>query len=259
MKLLHANVLGSTGTPFIILHGFLGSGDNWKTLGKRFSELGYQVHILDQRNHGKSFHDAEFNYEAMAEDLHIYCTHFGLKDIVLLGHSMGGKVAMTFALRHSKSVKQLIVADIAPRYYPPHHQAILQGLKAVDFDKVTTRQDAEIILNNFVTEPGTRQFLLKNLYWIEPNRLGWRMNLEVLVDSVEEIGQELQDHTPVTCPSLFLKGSSSDYVLPKDEIRIMEQFENAKIQEVANAGHWLHAENPNDFFNAVASFLAKNE
>ncbi len=257
MKLLHANVLGFTGTPFVILHGFLGSGDNWKTLAKRFSELSYQVHVLDLRNHGKSFHDSEFNYEVMAEDLRFYCSHHGLKDIVLLGHSMGGKVAMTFTLKYPNFLKQLIVVDIAPRYYCAHHQGILHGLNAIDFDKVKTRQDAEIILSDFVNEPGTRQFLLKNLYWVEPNRLGWRMNLEVLTEQVEAIGQELKDFPKVSTPSLFLKGSKSDYVLPKDEERILNQFENVEIKEIAHAGHWLHAENPDDFFDAVASFLVK--
>ncbi len=136
MKILHANIQG-TGTPLLILHGFLGMGDNWKTLGNDFSENGFEVHLIDQRNHGRSFHSDEMSYEAMAEDIKNYCDHHGIKSAVLLGHSMGGKTAMLFATKYPDYVSKLIVADIAPKFYPQHHQDILKGLSSLDFSKWT--------------------------------------------------------------------------------------------------------------------------
>lgn len=130
--ILHSKIFGE-GTPFIILHGFLGMGDNWKTLGKRFSQLGYQIHLVDQRNHGRSFHSDAFDYELLAEDLLTYCTHYNIKKCNVLGHSMGGKTAMLFTALYPDLVNKLIVADIAPRFYPIHHDAILEGLLALDF------------------------------------------------------------------------------------------------------------------------------
>ena len=142
MPLLHTNKLGE-GKPFIILHGFLGMGDNWKTLAKQFSEFNFEMHLVDQRNHGRSFHSSEFDYELMVEDLKAYCNANNLKDIVLLGHSMGGKTAMLFAATYPELVNKLIVADISPRYYPVHHDAILEGLSRLDFSEIKRRGVAD--------------------------------------------------------------------------------------------------------------------
>ena len=128
---LHANIIGE-GKPLIILHGFLGMGDNWKTLGRRFAELGFQVHLIDQRNHGRSPHSNNFSYDIMAQDLLEYLNTYTLDKVVLLGHAMGGKTAMTFATSHADRVDKLLVADISPRFYPVHHDAILNGLSALD-------------------------------------------------------------------------------------------------------------------------------
>ena len=155
---LHSNIIGE-GPPFIILHGFLGMGDNWKTLAKQFSALGFQVHLVDQRNHGRSFHSSEFNYDVLAADLKAYCNYHNLENIILLGHSMGGKTAMLFAALHPEIVSKLIVADIAPRFYPVHHDAILEGLSKLDFEKITSRKEAEIQLSTYVHDVGIRQFL----------------------------------------------------------------------------------------------------
>ena len=130
--ILHSNIFGE-GKPFIILHGFLGMGDNWKTLGRQFSELGFHIHLVDQRNHGRSFHSEDFDYDILAQDLKTYCETHNLEDIILLGHSMGGKTAMNFATKYPEYVNRLIVADISPRYYPVHHDAILEGLSSLDF------------------------------------------------------------------------------------------------------------------------------
>lgn len=252
--ILHSNIIGS-GKPFIILHGFLGMGDNWKTLARQFSELDYQVHLVDQRNHGRSFHSDEFDYHLLAEDLKAYCQEHQLNDIILLGHSMGGKTAMLFAAEYPDLVKKLIVADISPRYYPVHHDAILQGLSNLDFSELKTRGEADKALANYVSEIGTRMFLLKNLYWVKKGQLGLRINLPVLKENVSEVGEALPVHANFSKPALFLRGDKSEYIGPTDEGLINRHFTDAEIKTVTNAGHWLHAENPKEFYHYVTEFL----
>ncbi|MGM5468836.1 alpha/beta fold hydrolase [Flavobacteriaceae bacterium LMO-SS05] len=251
---LHSNILGQ-GKPFVILHGFLGTGDNWKTLGLKYSEEGFQVHLVDQRNHGHSFHHNEFNYEVLVEDLKRYCESHDLKDIILLGHSMGGKTAMLFAAKYPDLVSKLIIADIAPRFYPIHHDAILEGLDSLDFSIVKSRGQADQQLSRFVSDFGTRQFLLKNLFWKTKGQLALRMNLEVLKENVSEIGEALPTHLKFEKNSLFLRGDRSEYIALTDEEGIKRQFPKAKIVTISNAGHWLHAENPTDFFKETLDFI----
>ena len=251
---LHSNIIGE-GHPFIILHGFLGMGDNWKTLAKQFSTLGFQVHLVDQRNHGRSFHDSEFNYEVLAEDLQAYCSFHNLEDIVLLGHSMGGKTAMLFAALYPEIVSKLIIADIAPRFYPVHHDAILEGLSALDFEAITSRKEAEVQLSKYVQDLGTRQFLLKNIYRVSSEILGLRINLETLKINVSEVGEALPSALNFQKDSLFLRGDKSEYISVQDETLIKLQFPAAVIKTITNAGHWLHAENPVEFYHNVRVFI----
>jgi pimeloyl-ACP methyl ester carboxylesterase len=250
---LHSKIFGE-GTPFIILHGFLGMGDNWKTLGKRFSQLGYQIHLIDQRNHGRSFHSDTFDYELLAEDLLAYCTQYNIKKCIVLGHSMGGKTAMLFTALYPDLVNKLIVADIAPRFYPIHHDAILEGLSALDFTTLKNRTQADEQLSNYISEFGIRQFLLKNLYWVSQGQLGLRLNLNALKNNVSEVGEALPSHLKVETSTLFLRGDKSEYIGLDDEKQISVQFLNSDIVTISNAGHWLHAENPNEFFTAVSHF-----
>jgi len=252
--LLHSNIIGE-GKPFVILHGFLGMSDNWKTLGNQFSEDGFQVHLVDQRNHGRSFHDDEFNYEVLAEDLKHYCNVNGLSDIVLLGHSMGGKTAMLFATLYPELVSKLLVADISPRFYPVHHDAILNGLSALDFEVIKSRGEADKILAAYVSDIGTRMFLLKNLYWVEKGQLGLRINLEALKKEVGEIGESLPSYGRFEKDTLFLRGDRSEYIGVGDEAIIKNHFLKSEVVTISNAGHWLHAENPKDFFEAVINFV----
>jgi esterase len=165
MPLLHSNILGN-GVPLLILHGFLGMSDNWKTLGSQYAEEGFEVHLLDQRNHGKSFHSEDFNYDLLAKDVYDYIQHYQLKDVIVIGHSMGGKTAMQLACTYPSVVSKLLVADIAPKYYPPHHDEILNGLNAIDLNSITSRTDADKQLAKHIANFGVRQFLLKNLYWV---------------------------------------------------------------------------------------------
>jgi len=252
--ILHSNIIGK-GKPFVILHGFLGMSDNWKTLGSQFSELGYEVHLVDQRNHGRSFHDNIFNYEVLAQDLKQYCDEHKLFDIILLGHSMGGKTAMLFATEYPELVSKLLIADISPRFYPVHHDAILNGLSELDFKTIKSRGEADKILSNYVSDEGTRMFLLKNLYWVEKGKLGLRINLEVLKNEVGEVGESLPSYARFEKDTLFLRGDRSEYIGVGDEAIIKNHFQKAEIVAISNAGHWLHAENPKDFYEAVVNFI----
>ena len=254
--LLHSNIIGE-GKPFVILHGFLGMGDNWKTLATQFAEDGYALHLVDQRNHGRSFHSDEFNYDILATDLKAYCDHHGFDKIILLGHSMGGKTAMKFAVKFPEIVEKLIIADIAPKYYAPHHQQILEGLAALSNnpDALKSRGDADEFMAQYIQDWGTRQFLLKNLYWKKDKTLALRMNLEVLSSNPEAIGEALKPDEIYNGEVLFLRGSKSNYIQDDDFELVKKHFPHSTIQTISDAGHWLHAENPKDFYQNVVKFL----
>ena len=168
---------------------------------------------------------------------------------------MGGKTAMLFATLYPKMVSKLIVADISPRFYPIHHDQILEGLSSLDFEALKSRTEADKVLSHYVSDFGTRQFLLKNLYWVEKGKLGLRMNLEVLKNNVEEVGEALPISNTFSGDTLFLRGDKSEYIALNDAALIKMQFPNSTIETIANAGHWLHAENPDDFFDSVTRFL----
>lgn len=243
------------GKPLLILHGFLGMSDNWKSFGSLYANEGFQVHMLDLRNHGKSFHSDEFNYEVMANDVVAYCNHHQLEEVFIIGHSMGGKVAMLFATTYPERVTKLIVADIGPKYYPPHHQDILAGLNAVDFSQQPSRTEVEEMLFPYIPDFGTRQFLMKNLYWKQPNQLDFRFNLKVFNEQIEIIGNSLDKEAVFKKPTLFLRGGNSNYILDADLPLIKQHFPEAILITIANVGHWLHAENPQQFFEETRSFL----
>ncbi|MBO0591878.1 alpha/beta fold hydrolase [Cellulophaga sp. E16_2] len=254
MQILHSQILGS-GKPLLILHGFLGMSDNWKSLGNQYSENGFEVHLLDQRNHGKSFQSDSFNYDLLVEDLHFYMDHHQIKSAFILGHSMGGKTAMLFACTYPEKVEKLIIADIAPKYYPPHHQEIINALNAIQLSILTSRTEADIALKKYIRDSGTRQFLLKNLYWKEKGVLDFRFNLKVLSKKMEEVGENINNTASYSGPTLFLRGDKSEYIVLEDFAEIKRHFPNAQIKNIENAGHWLHAENPKQFFDYSFEFM----
>lgn len=251
---LYSKIEGQ-GQPLLILHGYLGMSDNWKTLAGQYAAQGFEVHALDLRNHGRSFHSEEFTYAAMVQDVYDYCRENHLENIDLIGHSMGGKVGMFFAMAHPGMLHKLVVADIAPRYYSPHHQDIMAALNAVDFSKKPTRSEVDDLMQPFVPDFGTRQFLMKNLYWVEPGQLGFRFNLDVFKRKLDNIGQALEPEMIYEKPALFLRGGNSGYIGEADLISIAHHFPNSKVETVSNAGHWLHAENPKEFFEKTVAFL----
>ncbi|WP_026808530.1 alpha/beta fold hydrolase [Arenibacter latericius] len=254
MEILHSNIIGK-GEPIHILHGFLGMLDNWKTIGNKYAEEGFEVHLIDQRNHGKSFHSPEFNYDVLAADLDRYMTHHNIPSATVLGHSMGGKTAMLFACKYPEKVKKLIVADIAPKYYPPHHQDILNGLNAINVREIASRQEADKRLATHISQPGVRQFLLKNLYWVEKGVLDFRFNLEVLSERMEEVGENIGTTDSYSGPTLFLRGDKSEYITDADMTEIKKHFPKANLETIDNAGHWLHAENPKQFLAKSIPFI----
>ena len=255
MNVLHSNIIGSGDDHFIILHGFLGMGDNWKTHAKNLSEKGYCIHLVDQRNHGRSFWSDKFDYEVMVNDLLQYLNHHGINQCVVLGHSMGGKTAMAFALQYPDRIQKLIIADIAPKYYAPHYQKILAGLSNLNLEEVSSRKAAAEHLENYIPEAGTRQFLLKNLYWVSEGKLGLRTNVAVLKNAAEAIGAAIQSQNQYHQPTLFLYGENSNYINPKTDTEILQYFPKAEIIEIKGAGHWLHAEQPLLFFKTLTQWL----
>lgn len=251
---LHSQIIGN-GIPFVILHGFLGSGDNWKTLGNKFAEAGYNIHLVDLRNHGHSFHSEEFDLMVMSKDILEYCEHYKLEKIILLGHSLGGKVAMEFAVQHAEKISKLVIVDISPKAYPLHHQEILLALEKLNFTKIKSRGEAETELSKTIKDEGTLLFLLKNLYWKSKGQLGLRLNLPVLKNKISEIGKPLRKRAIFNGETLFLRGENSDYILDSDKKIIQQNFSNAIIETLPKAGHWLHAENPAGFYEIVMDFL----
>ena len=254
MKLLHSLTLGSGQRHLIVLHGFLGMGDNWKSHAKHWESQGWCVHLIDQRNHGRSFWSTAFNYSILAKDLKAYLDHHEIQKCTLLGHSMGGKTAMFFASQNPEYITQLLVADITPKVYPAHHQQILNGLASLDFSILKSRTQADQELSNFVPEVGVRQFLLKNLYWVKKEQLGLRINIETLKSVGEIVGEGLESHQKFDGPTLFLRGVLSGYISDQDHLILRHHFPNHTLKEVEKAGHWLHAENPTAFLNAIESW-----
>ncbi len=254
MPINHSIILGE-GEPLCILHGFLGMSDNWKSLGNKYAEAGFEVHLIDQRNHGKSFWSDSFNYKEMSGDLKDYLEHYKIKETALIGHSMGGKTAMEFACNNPELTSKLIVADIAPRYYPPHHTQILNALEQLKLSELTSRNEADTQLKSYISDQGIRQFLLKNLFWKEKKELAFRFNLPILRTKMEEIGSSLQMNDQFNGPTLFLGGENSDYIGEKDVALIKKHFPNATIDVIHKAGHWVHAENPAEFYLKSLRFL----
>ena len=255
-QLVYSKIEGADNEkPLVIIHGYLGMSDNWKTLGNQYALNGFQVHLLDMRNHGRSFHANEFNYEVMVNDVLNYCKHHNLNKINVIGHSMGGKVAMKLATSYPSLIDKLIIADISPKYYAPHHQDVMEALNAVDFSTNPTREEVQQTISNYVAEPGVVQFLMKNVYRVTPQQLGFRFNLNVFNENDEVIGEALVSDNQFLGDTLIFKGEKSNYITLDDEELIKSYFPNAIFETISNAGHWLHADNPISFFENSIKFL----
>lgn len=242
-----------SGPPLVILHGLFGSADNWFSIARELDKE-FTMYLVDQRNHGDSPHADEWNYEVMVEDLRELLDEEGLEKAYLMGHSMGGKTVMNFALKYPERVEKLIVADIAPRYYPVHHESILEGLNSIDLKAINSRKEADDALANYISEPGIRQFLLKSL-GRDSDGFKWKINLPVITKNIENVGEALPEGESFEGPTLFLAGANSNYVQQKDLPEILEFFPNYELEFVQNAGHWLHAEQPHAVVEEIRRFL----
>jgi len=242
-----------SGQPLIILHGLMGSSDNWLPQAKLLSEK-YHVYTVDQRNHGQSPHSDAFNYGVLQEDIVGFINEHNLINPILLGHSMGGKAAMNVALAYPDKLDKLIVVDIAPKDYDVRHDYIVNGLKAVPVDAIQSRNEADEALAQHVPDSAVRQFLLKNLMRKPEGGFTWRINLNAIDKNLELIGGGLIQEGQFKKPTLFVRGRRSDYILDEDNAIIKKYFPNATLVTM-DTGHWVQAEKPAGFVEVVLNFL----
>jgi esterase len=247
---------GNTGPIIIILHGLFGQNDNWTTIARKLSNSTH-IFTLDLRNHGMSEHSDDFNYKVMAEDVIETMDSLKIEECHILGHSMGGKVAMVCGQIAPSRFQSLIIADIGPKYYSPHHQEIIKGLKSLNLETLSSRSEADEALKTYIPDFGTRQFLLKNLSRKEDNYFEWRFNLDSIAKNIEEIGSELENKI-VKLPSLFYKGGKSRYILEEDKPAILKLFPNAVFKTMEGAGHWMHAENPEEMVITILNWISEH-
>jgi esterase len=245
-----------SGKPLIILHGLFGISDNWAALSKLWSGY-FTVYAVDLRNHGQSPHSDEWNYTAMADDiLELICDE-KLTEVTVLGHSMGGKVAMRLALDFPQALSKLIVSDIGPKKYPENNRNVVDALLKVQPEKLENRKQAEEILKQDISDNGTVQFLLKNLYWQEdPNgkHLAWRFNLPVIAKNLQAVSEATDKPAPCNIDALFVRGEKSNYIALEDQPEIKRIFPHADFLTVPDSGHWVHADQPLAMFEAVMNF-----
>lgn len=251
---LHYKVSGQ-GEPLVILHGLFGMLDNWQTIANNL-EQDFTVYLVDQRNHGRSPHSEVHTYPAMANDLYDFFIQTGITSANILGHSMGGKTAMQFALTHPNEVKKLIVVDIGIKRYSGGHDEIFEALLSVDLTQVHYRSDAEKILVERIPDFGVRQFLLKSLQRNHDGTYQWKFNLHTLKENYESnILTEISAMHVFTGETLFVKGGNSDYLSQSDFADIQLLFPIAKLIEVPNAGHWVHADQPQKLVELIRTFI----
>jgi esterase len=250
---LHFEAVGA-GRPLIILHGLLGSTDNWRSMSRRLGAH-YQVFAIDLRNHGRSPHSDSFDYDVMVADLREFMEHHALRRIMLLGHSMGGKVAMQFAIDHSDQVDRLVVVDIAPKPYEPSQRYILKALQSLDLTRYKSFVDVDAALAPEVPSESLRQFLLKNLARDENGRLRWKIHLEAIDLNYDKLLRALSPERSFNKPTLFIRGGRSNYIEDDDASLIRKMFPQAEIATLPKAGHWVHVDQPEEFFQTVVNFL----
>lgn len=243
------------GEPVLLIHGLFGSLENLNMIAREL-ESHYQVISVDVRNHGSSFHHESMSYSDMATDIFDLLDHLKIDKVSVLGHSMGGKIAMQCALSKAERINKLIVADIAPVLYPPHHNKIITGLLSIDLTAINNRQDADKQLAKFVEEAGVRQFLLKNLVKGEQG-FYWRANINAIESDYQNIAKGQVSSSPFIGETLFIKGGNSTYILAEHRPVITQLFPNSKGRIIQGTGHWLHAEKPAAFNKIVKDFLAK--
>jgi len=248
--ILNSKIIGKSSNCIIILHGLFGSLDNWLSIAKELSYT-HQVHLVDLTNHGKSFHTNEHNYDLMSKDVYNYIKHHQIKNVSIIGHSMGGKVAMYFSIYHSQLIKNLIIVDISPRKYNNEHKIIIKALSEILQVKLESRKDAEVILSKYDIPKHTSQFLLKNLFWNEDANLAFRFNLNAIKKSINDLLDFPIEFETVKIKSFFIRGSNSNYINQDDLKFINEKFSNSTLIDIFGSGHWVHFDQREKFIDTI--------
>jgi len=253
---LHFSSMGS-GPPLLVLHGLFGSGKNWHSHMRRFAAE-FEVFCVDLRNHGQSFHAEEMDYPTMADDVARLVERLGLDGCRILGHSMGGKVAMTLALRQPALLTRMIVADIAPVAYRHDYDDLIEPILALELDDFESRTQIDHALRPHIPEDQLRAFLLQNLARSETG-WRWRVNWPVIQREMDALTgfEPLPSDWFVALPTLFIRGANSDYVGSAELDVIERHFGNAEIATIEGAGHWLHAEQPLEFTRLALEYLTR--
>ncbi len=257
MKLFYREF--GTGQPVVILHGLFGQSDNWVTVGRRIADQ-FHVYIPDLRNHGQSPHTPVHSFPAMADDLADFIEEHEIENPVLIGHSMGGKVAMTYALENPDKVKKLAIIDISPRRYPERvtHTQVISQMLSIDLEKMRTRTEVEKILDSQITDKRVQMFILKNLYYKLHGKLAWRLNLDAINQSMDQLFDSVSSTNQYAGPVLFIRGGKSDYVPDSDLALILSMFPQAQIKTISGASHWVHADAPEELCFLLSSFLERD-
>jgi pimeloyl-ACP methyl ester carboxylesterase len=251
MKLTHHNQ--GTGRPLIIIHGLFGSSDNWRGIAKQLATQA-QVIRLDLPNHGQSPHSNDISYDLMADDVSELMADLNLQQVDVIGHSIGGKVAMALAACYPEKVRRLLVVDIAPKAYPDRHSDIFEALLALDLSQFSKRSEVDLALANAIADKAIRQFLLMNL-GLTDGQLEWRINLQGLSEHYSQLLQPVCEGLVVEQLALFLRGGLSNYIEQDDEVMIKQSFPNSDITTVEQSGHWIHVERPELFLSHVKQFF----
>lgn len=244
-----------SGPALVILHGFLGSSDNWVTLAKNVFAPHFTVYLVDARNHGESPHAEEHSYKLMVADLLEFLNQQKIEKANIIGHSMGGKTTMFFACEHPERVEKLLVVDMMPGLYEHSNLPVVEAMEKLDFDTIKTRKQADELLQVDVPDFGLRQFILKNIYWETKERLGWRPNLPVLHEQIDHLNEALPTYYTYTGPTLFIRGEKSDYIGGPEAMDIAQHFPASTIETIDGAGHWVQAEKPEEFAETAMRFL----
>jgi esterase len=252
---LHYQSFGA-GFPLIIMHGLFGSSDNWQPVAKKL-EARFEVSTVDLRNHGRSPHSEEFSYAVMAEDLREFMAQRGFARAHVLGHSLGGKAAMTFALQYPELVSKLVVVDMGPKTYAPWHVPLFEAMLALDLDLFRERGEIDKALAPVIPDVRTRMFLLKNLGRDDLWKFKWKLNLPSIYRNYPQLKDAIECNGTFNGPALFVKGGKSDHILAEDVPRIVKLFPRARVEELPSAGHWVHADDLEGLVKALKEFLAK--
>lgn len=251
---LNYKIIGQ-GPPIIILHGLFGMLDNWLNIAKKLEEEGFMIILIDQRDHGRSEHTDDFNYALLAEDLYTFMDENWIHDAILIGHSMGGKTGLQFITEHESLISKFICIDMGIKKYDGGHQEVFEALFAVPLHSIQSRTDAELIMNEILHDDKVVQFLMKNLSRKKTGGFEWKMNLSLLYKKYQNILLPIHFDQPCMTETCFIRGENSNYISNEDFKEILKVIPKASLITIPHAGHWVHADQPNELFRVILDFI----